>query len=137
MDVPRRESRRVSEADPNALKPTDTAFRKMSVANPDMPNLIHEAKDATDTEKSMTIMQAFRTYPKAVMFSMCLSTAIIMEGYDVVLLAQLYAFHPSPNGTVLQQAIPKTHTRSRLRGKQVSPTVPKLEKSSVFSSTVL
>jgi SP family general alpha glucoside:H+ symporter-like MFS transporter len=82
----------MSEVDPNALKPTDTAFRKMSVANPDMPNLINEAKDATDTEKSMTIMQAFRTYPKAVMFSMCLSTAIIMEGYDVVLLAQLYAF---------------------------------------------
>jgi len=72
--------------------PTDTVFRKMSVANPNMPSIMHEAKDATENEKSMSIIQAFRTYPKAVMFSMCLSTAIIMEGYDVVLLANFYAF---------------------------------------------
>ncbi|KUJ15446.1 putative maltose permease [Mollisia scopiformis] len=44
----------------------------------------------------MSIWQAFRTYPKAVMFSIILSTAIVMEGYDVVLLANLYAF-PSFN----------------------------------------
>jgi MFS transporter, SP family, general alpha glucoside:H+ symporter len=98
MDAPRRESRRESRrvSDVNALKPTDTVFRKMSVVNPDMPNIINEAKDATDTEKSMSILQAFRTYSKAVMFSMILSTAIIMEGYDVVLLANFYAF-PSFN----------------------------------------
>ncbi|KAN0090475.1 putative maltose permease [Hyaloscypha variabilis] len=53
---------------------------------------MNEAKDATENEKSMSIIQAFKTYPKAVMFSMCLSTAIIMEGYDVVLLANFYAF---------------------------------------------
>jgi len=72
--------------------PTDTVFRKMSVANPNMPSIMNEAKDATENEKSMSIIQAFKTYPKAVMFSMCLSTAIIMEGYDVVLLANFYAF---------------------------------------------
>jgi SP family general alpha glucoside:H+ symporter-like MFS transporter len=74
-----------------SLRPTDTAFRKMSVVNQDMPHLLNEAKEATGSEKNMTLMQAIRTYPKAVMFSMILSTAIIMEGYDVVLLANLYA----------------------------------------------
>jgi SP family general alpha glucoside:H+ symporter-like MFS transporter len=74
------------------LQPTDTAFRKMSVYNPDLPQLLQEAKEATNAEKSMTLREAFRTYPKAVMFSVILSTAIIMEGYDVVLLANLYAF---------------------------------------------
>jgi len=88
--------RRDSDARVNSLIPTDTVFRRMSVANPNMPSLMEGAKDATHTEKSMSIMQAFRTYPKAVMFSMCLSTAIIMEGYDVVLLANFYAF-PSFN----------------------------------------
>lgn len=63
----------------------------MSVVNQDMPHLLNEAKEATGSEKNMTLMQAIRTYPKAVMFSMILSTAIIMEGYDVVLLANLYA----------------------------------------------
>jgi len=78
------------------LHPTASAFRKMSVVNQDLPQLLHEAKDATDVEKSMTLLQAFKTYPRAVIFSMILSTAIIMEGYDVVLLANLYAF-PSFN----------------------------------------
>jgi len=75
-----------------ALKPSDTAIRKMSVVHNDLPQLLQEAKEATTSEKQMSIMQAFRTYPKAVMFSMILSTAIVMEGYDVVLLANFYAF---------------------------------------------
>lgn len=84
----------------HGLHPPQTAVRKMSVAmsnnNVDVPQLLSEAKDATHVEKSMTIRKAFATYPKAVIFSMVLSTAIIMEGYDVVLLANLYAF-PSFN----------------------------------------
>ncbi|KAH8670303.1 MFS maltose permease MalP [Tricladium varicosporioides] len=80
----------------HGLQPTSTAIRKMSVANADIPQLLGEAKDATRVEKNMTIWQAFRTYPKAVVFSMILSTAIVMEGYDIVLLANFYAF-PSFN----------------------------------------
>ncbi|KAF8863924.1 putative maltose permease [Acephala macrosclerotiorum] len=68
----------------------------MSEVNADIPALLNEAKEATNAEKSMTIWQAFKTYPKAVIFSIILSTAIVMEGYDVVLLANLYAF-PSFN----------------------------------------
>ena len=80
----------------DALQPTETAFRKMSVANAEIPGLLNDAKEATQSEKNMSIRQAFTTYPKAVIFSMILSTAIVMEGYDVVLLANLYAF-PSFN----------------------------------------
>ena len=40
----------------------------------------------------MGIIEGFRLYPKAAAWSMLLSTAIIMEGYDVVLLASFYAF---------------------------------------------
>ena len=87
VEPPRRESRAMS----TGLQPTDTAIRKMSVVNADLPQLLNEANDATRTEKSMSILQAFKTYPKAVMFSVILSTAIVMEGYDVVLLAGLYA----------------------------------------------
>jgi len=76
----------------HGLQPTDTAIRKMSILTPELPQLLNEAKDATHVEKTMTIRQAFTTYPKAVIFSMILSTAIVMEGYDVVLLANLYAF---------------------------------------------
>lgn len=75
----------------NALQPVQTAIRKMSVVNADLPQLLNEANDATNVEKSMSIFQAFKTYPRAVIFSIILSTAIVMEGYDVILLANLYA----------------------------------------------
>lgn len=80
----------------HGLQPTPTAIRKISVVDTGMPQLLDEAKDATHAEKNMIIWQAFRTYPKAVVFSMILSTAIVMEGYDIVLLANFYAF-PSFN----------------------------------------
>ena len=45
-------------------------------------------------EKRMSIRQGFQTYPKAVAWSAVLSLAIVMEGYDVTLLPNLYAFPP-------------------------------------------
>lgn len=78
----------------NVLQASDSTFRRMSVANQALPALLNEAKEGTAAEKNMSIMQALRTYPKAVMFSIVLSTAIVMEGYDVLLLANLYAYGP-------------------------------------------
>lgn len=81
----------------NTTQPIQAQIReKIAQRNVDIPALLNEAKDATHVEKSMSIWQAFRTYPKAVMFSIILSTAVIMEGYDTVLLSNLYAF-PSFN----------------------------------------
>lgn len=39
----------------------------------------------------MTLREGFRLYPAAIAWSMLLSTAIVMEGFDVVLLGSLYA----------------------------------------------
>jgi hypothetical protein len=70
------------------LHPTASAFRKMSVVNQDLPQLLHEAKDATNVEKSMTLLQAFRTYPRAVIFSMILSTGKFMYPGDSAEISQ-------------------------------------------------
>jgi hypothetical protein len=48
--------------------------------------LIHGAKAATDEEKGMTLMQGIRLYPKAILWSVLISTCIAMEGYDLCLL---------------------------------------------------
>ena len=45
----------------------------------------------TESEKRMGIIQGFKTYPKAVGWSILLSTAIIMEGYDIALVPGLFA----------------------------------------------
>ncbi|KAF2224102.1 general substrate transporter [Elsinoe ampelina] len=49
------------------------------------------AREAALEEHSMTIKQALKKYPKAVFWSIMVSTAIIMEGYDIVLVGSLFA----------------------------------------------
>lgn len=74
------------------LEGTDISHQKYSTLNTDQIEILNEANVATRIEKEMTIRQAILTYPKAITFSVILSTAIIMEGYDIVLLASLFAF---------------------------------------------
>ena len=78
----------------NVLRLADTNMRKMSVANPDLINITVDAKQATNSEKSMSLKQAFNLYKKAMLFSVLFSTAIVMEGYDTALIGAFYAFPP-------------------------------------------
>jgi len=50
-----------------------------------------DAKAATEKEHKLTVMDAFRMYPKAVAWSVFVSAACVMEGYDTAFLGQLYA----------------------------------------------
>ncbi|ORY59754.1 general substrate transporter [Pseudomassariella vexata] len=56
----------------------------------DSPAIINEAKHASDCEHAMTLLQALRVYPKAIGWSVLLSSTLIMEGYDLALLSALY-----------------------------------------------
>ncbi|KAJ5623057.1 hypothetical protein N7490_011662 [Penicillium lividum] len=49
------------------------------------------AKQGADLEKQMTLGRALKLYPKAVFWSIVLSTALVMEGYDTLLIANFYA----------------------------------------------
>lgn len=49
------------------------------------------AKHAAEAEHALTFLQAIRKYPKAGMWSVFLSTSIIMEGYDIVLISSFFA----------------------------------------------
>lgn len=64
-----------------------------SAANPDMdgdPGL-QEAETAAQDERERTFLQSIKMYPAAVGWSVLLSTAIIMEGYDMKLIGSLNA----------------------------------------------
>ncbi|CAO2649107.1 Nn.00g100560.m01.CDS01 [Neocucurbitaria sp. VM-36] len=65
--------------------------RRLSVAVPDIHQVTHDANKATHSEQNMTLRQGLRLYPKAVAWSVLLSAAIIMEGFDKVLIANLMA----------------------------------------------
>ena len=55
---------------------------------------IDSAKSATDKEHKMSLLQGIKLYPKAVAWSLLISTCICMEGYDVCLLSNFYGFPP-------------------------------------------
>ncbi|KAL6708766.1 hypothetical protein ACN47E_002462 [Coniothyrium glycines] len=65
--------------------------RRLSVAVPDLKNMSRGANKASEAEQSMTLLQGLKLYPNAVMWSVLLSTCIIMEGFDKVLIGNLMA----------------------------------------------
>jgi hypothetical protein len=60
-----------------------------------------EAQDSYIDEKELGTMAAIKAYPMAVVWSLVLSTCVIMEGYDTNLLGNFFAyrecFHPCSN----------------------------------------
>lgn len=95
----RRRSSVVDVARPadGVLRVHDEAIRRMSVANPDIPDIHQEARNATENEQNMTLRQALKLYPRAVFFSIIFSTAVVMEGYDLSVMNSFYAFTPFKN----------------------------------------
>lgn len=53
-------------------------------------NLDWLASQATEEEHNLTLLQGLKKYPKACFWSIALSSAIIMEGYDIVLIYSLF-----------------------------------------------
>ncbi|KAJ9608652.1 hypothetical protein H2200_006423 [Cladophialophora chaetospira] len=70
----------------------NSAVRRLNETNTKFVALSGEAKLATDEEHAMTIREALRRYPKAVAWSVLFSTAIAMEGFDLVLISAFFAY---------------------------------------------
>jgi SP family general alpha glucoside:H+ symporter-like MFS transporter len=58
----------------------DALRRRLSAAHANMGQEQADAKAAFNTEKHMTVRQAIRLYKKAILFSMAMSLAVVMEG---------------------------------------------------------
>ncbi|CAK7218439.1 hypothetical protein SEUCBS140593_003547 [Sporothrix eucalyptigena] len=56
--------------------------------------MIGFAKAATEKEHKMTLAEGVRLYPKAIAWSLIISTCIVMEGYDLTLINNFYGFAP-------------------------------------------
>ncbi|KAI8935810.1 hypothetical protein NX059_012564 [Plenodomus lindquistii] len=65
--------------------------RRLSVAMVDIKQVTQDANKASESEQKMTLLEGVRLYPKAIAWSVLLSAAIIMEGFDKVLIANLIA----------------------------------------------
>ncbi|KAF4471526.1 alpha-glucoside transport, partial [Fusarium albosuccineum] len=54
--------------------------------------VVDHARSAAHKEQNMTLMQGIKLYPKAIAWSLFISTFIVMEGYDISLVNNFYAF---------------------------------------------
>ncbi|KAG6368605.1 hypothetical protein INS49_002818 [Diaporthe citri] len=84
----------------NHHEPTDLTMDNIVRADTDQrsvmgaDNIIKpnaQAQHAASEEKTMSLRQALKLYPKAIGWSVLLSSTLIMEGYDLALLGSLYA----------------------------------------------
>lgn len=67
---------------------TDADMERDKAANA----VIGSARAAAEKEQQMTLMEGVRMYPKAIAWSVLISTCIVMEGYDVCLINNFYGF---------------------------------------------
>jgi MFS transporter, SP family, general alpha glucoside:H+ symporter len=70
------------------LKDADTKVEEPKVTQAEW---LADAQDATAREHGMRLRDALRLYPKAALWSLAMSSTIIMEGYDTMLMGNLYA----------------------------------------------
>ncbi|OCL11723.1 general alpha-glucoside permease [Glonium stellatum] len=90
--------------DDKVVTVNDSHFHRMSISNPDLNHLAHDAANATVAEHKMSLLEGLKTYPHAVGWSVLFSTAIVMEGFDTILMNNLFAYGPFQKTFGVEQA---------------------------------
>ena len=67
--------------------PTDWELKAIDPSSSDTQDLIREAEANDAADRALTVTEALKKYRKAVFWAMFLSTSLIMEGYDVVIVS--------------------------------------------------
>lgn len=70
----------------DVVAPSDREAKALDESETSNKATIQYAQDSDAADRSLTIMQAVRKYKKAVTWALLLSTALIMEGYDIVIV---------------------------------------------------
>ena len=65
---------------------TEHGLQQFDFNDPDVQELIRRAQDSDAADRSLKVFEALKKYKKAVLWAMFLSTSLIMEGYDVVIV---------------------------------------------------
>lgn len=80
--------------------------RRASTAS-NMADLTAGAKAATDSEVNMPVWEALKLHKRAVGWSLLLSTAVIMEGYDTTLIYNVSIIDGRPVTETHGQTVPR------------------------------
>jgi SP family general alpha glucoside:H+ symporter-like MFS transporter len=81
-----------ANADPIADESMDYPAEGHNDESRSLSFVVRNAKFAAEKEHNMTLLQGIKLYPKAIAWSILISTCICMEGYDVCLISNFYGF---------------------------------------------
>lgn len=70
--------------------PTEHELQALDLSTGEIADLIRHAQESDVADRQLTIRQALKKYKKAVFWAMLLSTSLIMEGYDLVIVSPVY-----------------------------------------------
>lgn len=73
----------------DTVVPTDRELKDINLSSPETQELIRQAQQSDAADRKLKIFEALGKYKKAVAWAMFLSTSLIMEGYDVVIVQHL------------------------------------------------
>ncbi|KAF3040148.1 hypothetical protein E8E12_009179 [Didymella heteroderae] len=74
------------------VRVNDDAMRRLSVVRTNIGQQQEDARLATNAEKTMTVRQAIRLYKWAIVYSMAMSLAVVMEGYDLAAMGSFLGY---------------------------------------------
>lgn len=77
------------EGEKQQVVPSERALTGFDLNDPTIVELIHHAQQSDEADRLLTVRQALKKYKKAVFWAMLLSTSLIMEGYDLVIVCTL------------------------------------------------
>ena len=86
------DSPRAQDTVPGSIVDPSLPARDSRESTDDMATVIDNAKAATNKEQNMSLLQGVKLYPKAVAWSILISTCVAMEAYDISLVNNFYGF---------------------------------------------
>lgn len=74
-------------AEEKVVVPTRDEIRVLGLDSENTHGLIRQAQEADAADRKLTIKEAIKKYKKACFWAMILSSSLIMEGYDLVIVS--------------------------------------------------
>lgn len=73
----------------NVVAPTEDGVNAIKLGSENVDDLIAQARACDEADRKLTIREALAHYKMSVFWAMILSTSLIMEGYDLVIVSYL------------------------------------------------
>ncbi|KAF7557232.1 hypothetical protein G7Z17_g847 [Cylindrodendrum hubeiense] len=80
----------MSTTEAEKVVPTEHELKGFDLEDPNLEELINRAQEGEIADHQLTLREALKKYKKAVFWAMFMSTSLIMEGYDLVIINSFY-----------------------------------------------